>query len=153
MSAKERNLASASRRNLAVGKWAENQELFAALPTREFRCRADKFFFTGKRASQFIDSLYRSRKFLTPEAYLHLYKSTIRPIMEYCCHLWSGAPKSHLSFLDRVQHRMKNLVGSALYNTLQPLCQRRDVASLSLFYRYYFGRFPIASTHRCFQTL
>ena len=94
----------------------------------------------GKRASQRIGSLYRSRRFLTPEACLHLYKSTIRPIMEYCCHLWSGAPKSHLSFLDRVQHRMKKLVGSALYSTLQPLSQRRDVASLSLFYRYYFGR-------------
>ena len=94
----------------------------------------------GKRASQRIGSLYRSRKFLTPEACLHLYKSTIRPIMEYCCHLWSGAPKSHLSFLDRVQHRMKKLVGSTLYDTLQPLSQRRDVASLSLFYRYFFGR-------------
>ena len=94
----------------------------------------------GKRASQRIGSLYRSRSFLTPEACLYLYKSTIRPIMEYCCHLWSGAPKSHLSFLDRVQHRMKKLVGSDLYSTLQPLSQRRDVASLSLFYRYYFGR-------------
>ena len=85
-------------------------------------------------------SLFRSRKFRTPEACLHLYKSTIRPIMEHCCHFWSGAPKSHLSLLDRVQHRMKKLVGSALYSTLEPLSQRRDVASLSLFYRYYFGR-------------
>ena len=77
---------------------------------------------------------------LTPGACSYLYKSTIRPIMEYCCHLWSGAPKSHLSLLDRVQHRMKKLVGSALYSTLEPLSHRRDVASLSLFYRYYFGR-------------
>ena len=74
----------------------------------------------GMRASQRIGSLYRSRRFLTPEACLHLYKSTIRPIMEHCCLLWSGAPKSHLSLLDRVQHRMEKLVGSALYSTLEP---------------------------------
>ena len=60
--------------------------------------------------------------------------------MEYCCHLWSGAPKSHLSLLDRVQHRMRKLVGPDLFSTLQSLSHRRDVASLSLFYRYYFGR-------------
>ena len=57
--------------------------------------------------------------------------------MEKCCHLWSGAPTS---LLDRGQHQMKKLVGSALYSTLELLSQRRDVASLSLFYRYYFVR-------------
>ena len=51
----------------------------------------------------------------------------------------SGAPKSHLSFLDRVQHRMKKHwpIGSALYSNLEPLSHRRDIASLSLFYGHY----------------
>ena len=71
---------------------------------------------------------------------LYLYKATIRPVMEYCCHLWAGAPKTHLSLLDRVEKRVKNLVGEDLANQLQPLAVRRYVASLSLFYRYYFGR-------------
>ena len=72
------------------------------------------------------------------------------------CHLWSGAPMSHLSFLDRVQLRMKKLVGSALYSTLQPLSQCRYVASLlSLFYSIgtTSASVSIASTHRCFQHL
>ena len=60
--------------------------------------------------------------------------------MEYCCHLWAGAPKTHLSLLDRVEKRVKNLVGEDLAKQLQPLAVRRDVASLSVFYRYYFGR-------------
>ena len=94
----------------------------------------------GKRAAQRIGSLYRSRRFLTRETCLHLYKSTIRPILEYCCHLWAGAPISRLSFLDRIQNRMRKLVGDELFGTLQPLGVRRDVACLSLFYRYYFGR-------------
>ena len=34
-----------------------------------------------------IGALVRSRKFLPPELALYLYKSTIRPYMEYCCHV------------------------------------------------------------------
>lgn len=93
-----------------------------------------------KQASQRVGCLYRARRFLQPEVVLHLYKSTVRPIMEYCCHLWAGAPVTHLSPLDRVERRVKNLVGQNLCGELQPLSVRRDVASLSLFYRYYFGR-------------
>ena len=39
-----------------------------------------------KTASKKIGALIRSMKFLSPEVALDLYKSTIRPCMEYCCH-------------------------------------------------------------------
>ena len=58
--------------------------------------------------------------------------------MEYCCHIWSGAPACHLSLLDRVQKRIVNLVGEELGSSLQPLSHRRSVASLCLFYRYMY---------------
>ena len=94
----------------------------------------------GKSGARKVGSLYRSMKYLTPEAALYLYKSTIRPCMECCCHLWAGAPACHLDLLDRVQKRICHLVGPALASSLQPLSHRRDVASLSLFYRYYHGK-------------
>ena len=94
----------------------------------------------SKKAAQRIGSLYRASRYLTPESILYLYKATIRPVMEYCCHLWAGAPKTHLQLLDRVEKRAKNLIGQPLANELLPLSVRRDVASLSLFYRYYFGK-------------
>ena len=94
----------------------------------------------SKRAAQRIGSLYRASRYLPPESILYLYKATIRPLMEYCCHLWAGAPKTHLQLLDRVEKRAKNLIGQPLANELLPLSVRRDVASLSLFYRYYFGK-------------
>ena len=48
-------------------------------------------------------SLYRVQHFLTPESILYLYKSTIRPCMEYCSHIWGGDPRCHgLDLLDRV---------------------------------------------------
>ena len=45
----------------------------------------------AKTASKKIGALIRSMKFLSPEVALYLYKSTIRPCMEYCCHAWVGA--------------------------------------------------------------
>ena len=41
----------------------------------------------AKIASKKIGDLIRSMKFLSPEVALHLYKSTICPCMEYCCHV------------------------------------------------------------------
>ena len=44
-----------------------------------------------KTASKKIGALIRSMKFFSPEIVLCRYKSTIRPCMEYCFHVWAGA--------------------------------------------------------------
>ena len=41
----------------------------------------------ARTASKKIGALIRSMKFLSPEVALYLYKSTIHPCMEYCCHV------------------------------------------------------------------
>ena len=87
-----------------------------------------------------VGSLHRSKRYLTPPAILYLYKSQIRPRMEYCCHIWAGSAQTSLSSLDAVQKRLRSLVGDELFGTLQPLSHRRDVSSLSLLYRYFHGR-------------
>ena len=94
----------------------------------------------GVSAGKMVGSLSRSRKFLTPSAILYLYKSQIRPTMEYCSHIWAGSPYNALSVLDEIQKRLRGLVGEQLYSTLPPLSLRRNVASLSLFYRYFHGK-------------
>ena len=94
----------------------------------------------AKTASKKIGVLIRSMKFLSPEVALHLYKSTIRPCMKYCCHVWAGAPSCYLELLDKLQKRICKTVGPSLVASLQPLAHRRNVASLSFFCRYYFGR-------------
>ena len=94
----------------------------------------------AKTASKKIGALIRSMKFLSPEVALYLYKSTIRPCMEYCCHVWAGAPSCYLDLLDKLQNRICRTVGPSLAASLEPLAHRRNVATFSLFYRYYFGR-------------
>ena len=91
-------------------------------------------------SSKKIGALISSMKFLSPEVALYLYKSTICPCMEYFCHVWAGAPSCYLDLLDKLQKRICRIVCPSLAASLEPLAHRRNVASLSLFYRYYFGR-------------
>ena len=49
----------------------------------------------AKSASKKIGAVILSLKFLFPEFALYLYKSTICPCIEYCCHLWAGAHSSY----------------------------------------------------------
>ena len=88
----------------------------------------------AKAASKKNGGLMRSMKFLSPEVALYLYKSSIRSCMEYCCHVWAGTLSCYLELLDKLQKRICRTVG----HSLAP--HRQDVASLNLFYRYYFGR-------------
>ena len=94
----------------------------------------------AETASKKIGALIHSVKFLSPEVALYLYKSTIRPCMEYCCHVWAGAPSCYLELLDKLQKQICRTVGSSLAASLEPLAHCQNVASSSLFYRYYFGR-------------
>ena len=90
-------------------------------------------------APEKIGALIRSMKFLSPEVALYLYKSAIEHCMEYCCHVWAGAPKFYLELVDRLQKWICRTVGLLLAVSLEPLYHGRNVASLNLFYRYYFG--------------
>ena len=60
--------------------------------------------------------------------------------MECCCHVWVGAPSCYLELLDKLQKQIFKAVGPSLAASLELLAHYRNVASLSLFYRYYFGR-------------
>ena len=64
---------------------------------------------------------------------LYLYKSTIRPCLEYCCHVWTGARSCQLNMLDKLQKRISRTVSPSLVHG-------RNAVSLSLFFRYYFSR-------------
>ena len=60
-------------------------------------------YIIAKTASNKIGALIPSMKFISPEVTLYLYKSTISPCMEYCCHVWAGGPSCYLELLDRLQ--------------------------------------------------
>ena len=48
--------------------------------------------------------------FFFPEVAQYIYKSTIWPCMEYCCHVWAGAPSCYLELLDKLQNEFAGLL-------------------------------------------
>ena len=94
----------------------------------------------AKTASKKIGALICSMKFLSPEVALYLYKSTIRPCMEYCCHVWAGAPSCYLELLGKLQKQICRTVGPSLAACIEPLAHHQNVTSLCLSYRYHFDK-------------
>ena len=96
--------------------------------------------FVAKTASKKIWALICSMKFLSPEVALYLSKSTLCPCMEYCCFVWAGVPCCYLELLGKLQKQIYRTDGPSIAASLEPLAHLRNLASLSLFYRYYLGR-------------
>ena len=82
-----------------------------------------------KTASKKIGALIRHMKLLFPDVALYLYKFTIRPCMEYCCHIWASALMCYLELFDKLQKRICRIVGPSLAATLEPLVHCRNAAS------------------------
>ena len=68
------------------------------------------FISIAKTASKKIGALIRSMKSLSPEVALYLYKSTMHPCMEYCCHIWAGVTSCFLELLDKLQKECAGLL-------------------------------------------
>ena len=61
--------------------------------------------------------------------------------MEYCFHVLADAPSYYLELLDKLQKQICRTVSPSLAAFLvEPLAHLRNVASISLFYRYYIGK-------------
>ena len=100
----------------------------------------------AKTASMKIGALIRSTKFISPEVALYLYKSTMQPCMEYCCHVWTGVPSCYLELLDKLKTDMQDCWSftCCLSSTLATASKCSQLKSL---YRYYFGRCSFELAH------
>ena len=85
-----------------------------------------------KHAFQKLGFLARAQGVFSSSHLLTTYKCQIRPSLEYCSHVWGGAPKSTLCLLDKFQSKAIRLINNPnLTKSLQPLSHRRLVGDLS----------------------
>ena len=75
----------------------------------------------AKTASKKIGALICSMKFLSPEVALYLYKCSIRPCIEYYCHVWADAVSCYLELLYKLQKQIHRTVAPSLAASLEPL--------------------------------
>ena len=71
-----------------------------------------------------MGALIGSMKFLSPEVALCLYKFTLRPCLEYCCHVWAAASSCYLKSLDK----LCRTIDPSLVASLEPLVHCRNVS-------------------------
>ena len=91
-----------------------------------------------KTSSKKIGALIYLRSFFLLRL---LCKSTMQPCMECCCPVWAGASSCQLELLellDKLQKMICRTIGPSFSSCLEPLAHRQNVASLYIFYRYYF---------------
>ena len=94
----------------------------------------------AKHVSQKLGFLARARGFFPYSHFLSTYKSQICPFLEYCSHVWGGAPKSTLCLLDKVQSKAIHLINNPnLTQSLQSPSHRRLAGDLSIYYIYFNG--------------
>src|SRR6266478_401171 len=80
---------------------------------------------TAKSAARKLGFLFRAKEYFSPNQLLILYKSQIRPTLEYSSHIWGGAPTTTLKLLDSIQSRAIRLIGDPSLTNFH-LSHRRD---------------------------
>ena len=86
-------------------------------------------YIISKTASKKTGALICSMKLISPMVALYLYKSTICPCMEYCCHVWPWAPSCYLELLEKLHKQIYKTVGPSLATSLES--QFKKISSLS----------------------
>ena len=73
----------------------------------------------AKTASRKIRAFICSVKLFSLEVALYLCKSTIRPCIEYCRHVWAGTLSSYLEMLYNLYKQVFKTVGPTLTDSLE----------------------------------
>ena len=97
-------------------------------------------YLIAKTTSEKTGALIYSMTLLSPQVALYLCISIIRPYWNNFVNFFAGNPSCYLEMLDKLHKRICRTIGQSLAFILEPLAHCQDVASLSLFYRYYFDR-------------
>ena len=61
------------------------------------------------KANQMLGLVSRTIQFRNPSVLMNLYKSLVRPHLDYCSTVWSPQYRKDISLLERVQHRFTRL--------------------------------------------
>ncbi|XP_037773841.1 uncharacterized protein LOC119569982, partial [Penaeus monodon] len=88
-----------------------------------------------KTASLKVTALRRISHLLNPQGILTLYKSQIRPHLEYASLAWSSTAPTSLNRLDKIEKRALGLIQEANLRHIDALKHRRDVGALTVLHK------------------
>ena len=86
---------------------------------------------TATKATQMLGQLKRSFKFLTKSSVLMVYKTFVRPTLEYCTLIWNPYFAKDIDILESVQRR-----GTKLFPSITPLPYKSRLRYLNIYSLY-----------------
>ena len=101
-----------------------------------------------RKANRMLGLVRRSFKFVTQDVFLNLYKTLIRPLLEYCSCVWSPSTVAEIRLLEGVQRRATKMISDLkpfVYETrlkmlgLPTLEYRRKRADMIQIFRIFQG--------------
>lgn len=95
-----------------------------------------------KTASLKVTALRRISHLLNPQGILTLYKSQIRPHLEYASLAWSSTAPTSLNRLDKIEKRALGLIQEANLRHIDALEHRRDVGALTVLHKAQVQQVP-----------
>ncbi|XP_069979402.1 uncharacterized protein [Penaeus vannamei] len=102
-----------------------------------------------KTASLKVTALRRASHLLNPQGILTLYKSQIRPHLEYASLAWSSTAPTNLNRLDKIEKRALRLIQEASNpGHIDSLEHRRDVGALTVLHKAQVQQVPHLSSLR-----
>ena len=116
----------------------------------------------ANKAMQALGRIKRTFKYITPQSFLILYKTYIRPHLEYCTPAWSPFLAKDIDIIEKVQHRSTKLVAALAdlpyedrlrHLDLYSLYCRRQRADLITIYKLLHNKIQIDSSYFLHSTL
>ena len=116
----------------------------------------------ANKAMQALGQIKRTFKYITPQSFLILYKTYIRPHLEYCTPAWSPFLAKDIDIIEKVQHRSTKLVATLAdlpyedrlrHLDLYSLYCRRQHADLITIYKLLHNKIQIDSSYFLHSTL
>ena len=110
----------------------------------------------ANKAMQALGRIKRTFKYITPQSFLILYKTYIRPHLEYCTPAWSPFLAKDIDIIEKVQHRSTKLVVALAdlpyedrlrHLDLYSLYCRRQRADLITIYKLLHNKIQIDSSY------
>ena len=110
----------------------------------------------ANKAMQALGRIKRTFKYITPQSFLILYKTYIRPHLEYCTPAWSPLLAKDTDIIEKVQHRSTKMVATLAdlpyedrlrHLDLYSLYCRRQRADLITIYKLLHNKIQIDSSY------
>ena len=83
------------------------------------------------KANSRLGIIKRNFSKLTPETLLPLYKTLVRPLLEYCCNIWNPQLKCDFNEIERIQRRATRLILPIMHKSYKERLKILNLDSLA----------------------